>query len=130
MIRHDALGAEFLEQTLGEKDRHDRSGEGRNRGPGNCCPIATGSATEERSDSFKIVVRAVGVSQQHRGQHQQDDQHTQARAELFRQADDTAGDAATGVSHRLTSIVDLFMNDHTASHNGILAPIDRDVVHG
>ena len=61
MIWNDAFAAEFLEQSLREKDRHDRPGEGRDRCPRNRGAIMAGSAAEERGDAFEVIVRAVGV---------------------------------------------------------------------
>lgn len=54
---------------------------------------------------------------------------TRLSPQLFRQADDTAGDAGAGVTYWLATVILFFMNDHAASHDGILAAVDRDVVH-
>ena len=55
---------------------------------------------------------------------------TSPSPQLFCQPDDTARDPATGITHWLATVVLLFVNDHAASHDGILAAVDRDVVHG
>ena len=47
----------------------------------------------------------------------------------FRPTDDTAGDTASRIASGLTAIVGFFMDDDTASEDGIFAPVDRDVVH-
>ncbi len=61
MIWNDAFATEFLEECLGEIDRHDRPGEGRDRCPRNRGAIIARSAAEEGRDAFEVIVRAVGV---------------------------------------------------------------------
>src|SRR5260370_41459856 len=60
MIWNDAFAAEFLEQSLREKDRHGRPGEGRDRCSRNRGARMAGSSAEERGDRFEVFVPAVG----------------------------------------------------------------------
>src|SRR5436189_6315310 len=59
MVRDDAFGAEFPEQRLREKDRHDRSGEGWNRSPSDRRAIAASTAAKERRHALEVVICAV-----------------------------------------------------------------------
>jgi len=63
MIWNDAFAAEFFEQRLRKKDRHDRSSKGRNRCPRNRSAIIASPAPEERRDALEIIVRAVRVGE-------------------------------------------------------------------
>src|SRR5438034_8913559 len=69
VIRNDAFAAEFSEQCLREKDRHDRSGKRRDCCPEDCCAIAASSTAEERRDACDVIVRTIGVCQKRGSQH-------------------------------------------------------------
>src|SRR5216684_3916171 len=80
LIWNDAFAAEFLEQCLGEKDRHDRTGEGRDRCPRNRGAIIARSTAEKRSDALEVIVRAVGVREKTSGEEQKNERDHLAKA--------------------------------------------------
>ena len=49
------------EVVLGEKDRYDRASESCDRRPAYRGAICASATAEEGSDTFKVVIRAVGV---------------------------------------------------------------------
>jgi len=75
MIWNDAFAAEPFEQGLGEKDRHNRSRESRNRCPRNGTAIIARAAAKERGDALEIIVRAVRVGEKAGGEKKQNENH-------------------------------------------------------
>ena len=62
-LRNQAFAGEALQQRLRQKNGADRTAEGRHRGPADRGLVIADPASEERGDSFEIVVRAVGIRQ-------------------------------------------------------------------
>src|SRR5260370_31778983 len=69
MIWNDTFAAEFLEQSLREKDRHYRPGEGRDRCPRNRGAIMAGLAPRERGDAFVFIASALWGSKKSSCEH-------------------------------------------------------------
>src|SRR5436190_10816179 len=76
MIWNDAFAAEFFEQGLCKKDRHNRSSESRNRRPRNGSAIIASPAPEERRDALEVVIRAVGIGEKAGGEKNQNENHS------------------------------------------------------
>src|SRR6266536_850360 len=76
MIWNDAFAAEFFEQGLCKKNRHNRSSESRNRCPRNGSAIIASPAPEERRDALEIIVRAVGIGEKAGGEKNQNENHS------------------------------------------------------
>src|SRR5262249_23858345 len=75
MIWDDPFPAEFGEQSLREKDRHNGPGECGDRCPRDRRAIIAGAAAKERCYTLEVVVRAVGVSEKAGSKKQRDEDH-------------------------------------------------------